>query len=141
LCGVIVILSFIEATWKMAQTCCPTGLTQRVQAMTELRVSGLMNNTKWDELRLAMSQLGSLHPMWRTRDVSGYVSPWDGEWFYHFRAGGYESIEWAEIRITTRKQDIAVFDALKQIHLPGERIEGGFRIYGYVPDGTPVRYI
>jgi len=33
-----------------------------------------MNETKWDELRLAMYALGNLHPRWRTKDVSGYAS-------------------------------------------------------------------
>lgn len=101
----------------------------------------LMNNTKWDELRLAMYGLEELRPRWRTKDVSGYVNPWDGEWWNHFRTGGYASIEWVEIQITTPEQHAAVLAALQKIHLPGERIEQGFRVYGYVPDGTPVGYI
>lgn len=101
----------------------------------------LMNNTKWDELRLAMYGLGEMSPQWRTRDISGYVSPWDAEWFYQFRAGGYASIEWVEIQITTTDQDAAVLNILRTIHLPGEQTEQGFRIYGHVPSGTPVSYI
>ena len=34
-----------------------------------------MNNTKWDELREAMYDLGELRPRWRTKGVSGYLSP------------------------------------------------------------------
>src|SRR4051812_11937967 len=100
-----------------------------------------MNDTKWDELRLAMYGLGVLHPSWRTKDVSGYVSPWDGEWFYHFRNGGFGSIEWVEIRVTTPEQDVAVQAALRQVHVPGHRVEQGFRVYGYTRDGAAVDYI
>jgi hypothetical protein len=100
-----------------------------------------MNNTKWNELRLAMYNLGDLRPLWRTLDVSGYVSSWDGEWFYHFREGGYSSIEWVEIQVESADQDAAVSELLKQIHVPGHRIEKGFRIYGYARDGHTVNYI
>ena len=54
----------------------------------------VMNDTKWEEIRWAM-----VHYLkcirWRTKDIeNGYICPWDGEWFYHFRLGGYECIEW-----------------------------------------------
>ena len=100
-----------------------------------------MNNTKWDELRLAMYNLGDLRPRWRTKDVSGYLSPWDGEWFYHFRDGGYVSIEWVEIQVISPEQDAAVLALLRKIHLPGHRIEQGFRIYGYGQDGVAIDYV
>lgn len=100
----------------------------------------LMNDTKWDELRLAMYDLGELSPRWRTRDVeSGDECPWDGEWFYHFRCGGYETIEWVEIRIDSPDQEQAVLSALKAIHVPGRRSEAGFKVYGYAPG--PMEYI
>jgi hypothetical protein len=94
-----------------------------------------MNDTKWDELRLAMYELGPLSPRWRTKDLSGYVSPWDGDWFYHFRDGGYSSIEWVEILVTTPEQDAAIESALRGVHVPGRRIENGFRVYGYQARG------
>lgn len=102
----------------------------------------LMNNTKWDELRLAMYGLDDLSPQWRTRDTdSGYVCRWDGEWFYHFREGGYEFIEWVEIKVTSPEQGAAVLAALKKIHLPGHRTDDGFRIYGYVSGDNVIDYI
>jgi hypothetical protein len=100
-----------------------------------------MNSTKWDELRLAMYNLGDSRPLWRTKDLSGYVSPWDGEWFYHFRQGGYESIEWVEIQVLSPDQDAAVLALLRQVRLPGHRIEQGFRIYGYARDAVAIDYI
>ncbi len=102
----------------------------------------VMNDTKWDELRLAMYSLGKLRPMWRTKDVeTGFIPNWDGEWLYHFRNGGYKSIEWVEIEITSQEQDAAVYDALKRIHLPGERTEKGYRVVGYATKGQQVNYI
>jgi hypothetical protein len=101
----------------------------------------LMNDTKWDELRLAMYELGDLYPRWRTKDLSGYVCPWDGEWFYHFREGGYNTIEWVEIQVTTPAQDAAVLGALRDIHVSGHRIEGGFRVYGHVKEGVAIDYV
>ena len=102
----------------------------------------VMNNTKWEELRLEMYSLGDLHPKWRTKDVeNGFISEWDGEWFYHFRNGGYKTIEWVEIRVTSAEQDYAVFGALKSLHLPCERTEFGYRVFGYVEAGRGVGYI
>lgn len=100
----------------------------------------LMNDTKWDELRLAMYNLGELSPRWRMRDVeSGYECPWDGECFYHFRCGGYKMIEWVEIRIDSPEQEQAVHSALKAVHVPARRSESGFKVYGYAQG--PMEYI
>ena len=101
----------------------------------------VMNNTKWDELREAMYDLGELRPRWRTKDVSGYLSPWDGEWLCHFRVGGYTSIEWVEIGVGSVMQEAAVLAALRAVHVPGERVGQGFRVYGYSTPGKPSSYL
>src|SRR5262245_57150643 len=102
----------------------------------------VMNNTKWEELRQAMIALGELAPAWRTRHVaSGHVTPWDREWFYHFREGGYGSIEWVELEFSSAEQAAAVLAALAPIHLPGDKTEKGVRIYGHVRVGQVVSYI
>jgi hypothetical protein len=106
----------------------------------------LMSNTKWDELRLAMYRLGQtqgkLAPRWRTLCVeSGYLSPWDREWFYHFRNGAYKSIQWVEIAADTDEQREEILAELIKIHVPGECTEFGFRIFGYVESNVAVSYI
>jgi hypothetical protein len=101
----------------------------------------VMNDTKWDELRRAMYGLGELSPAWRTQDVSGYLSPWDGEWYYHFREGGYASIEWVEIRVTSPAQHAAVLASLREVHVPGEVVDQVFRVYGYAAVGMAMNYI
>jgi hypothetical protein len=101
-----------------------------------------MNDTKWDELRFAMYGLGEGSPRWRTRTVgSGYVCPWDGEWFYHFRIGGYADTEWVEIEVTSAKQKSDVLAALRRIHVPGVETEHGFKVFGYLESGERLDYL
>jgi len=101
-----------------------------------------MNDTKWDELRLAMYGLDAFRPRWRTLDIeNGYLSQWDGEWFYHFRSGGYKSIQWVEIAVDTAEQRAAVLAELVRIHVPSERTESGYRVFGYAEAGAAVDYI
>jgi hypothetical protein len=104
-------------------------------------MKSVMNYTKWEELRQAMYELGDLRPRWRAKDLSGYVSPWDGEWFYHFRNGSYKTMEWVEIQVSSPEQDESVLASIKAIHLPGLRIDSGYRIYGYVDDGDAADYL
>jgi hypothetical protein len=102
----------------------------------------LMNDTKWDELRLAMYGLGPLSPKWRTLDVeNGHLSDWDGEWFYHFRNGGYKFIKWVEIAIDSPAQRQAVLTELAKVHVPGESTETGFRVLGFAELGVEVDYL
>ena len=102
----------------------------------------LLNDTKWDELRLAMYNLGHLSPRWRTLDIkNGYLSDWDREWYYHFREGGYKTIQWVDIETVGENQTEAVLRELVRFSLPGERIPDGFRVYGYVEPGSYVQYI
>jgi hypothetical protein len=69
------------------------------------------------------------------------VSPLDGDWFYHFRVGGYSSIEWVEIMVTAPEQEAAVESVLRRVHVPGQRFESGFRVYGYADDGQALEYV
>ncbi len=102
----------------------------------------VMNDTKWDELRLGMDGLETLSPLWRTKSAeNGYVSEWDGEWFYHFRIGGYATIEWVELATPDEAQRQAVRAVLNRIHVPGEEKEEGFRVFGYIESGQPVDWL
>lgn len=101
----------------------------------------VINDTKWKELRTAMCALPDA-PQWRNKIVgTGYESPWDGEWFYHFGEGGYADVEWVEIKVSSTTQQEAVLAALREIHLPGHRTDDGFRVYGYLKPGESVDYI
>lgn len=100
-----------------------------------------MNDTKWKEVQEAMYGLQE-SPQWRTRSVTnGYISSWDGDWFYHFSTGDFNNIEWVEIKAEDEKLSELVLSALKSIHVPGIKIENGFKVYGYVSEGQSVDYL
>jgi len=116
-------------------------LSSSVRRLWEVCVYPAMNNTKWEELRLAMLDLEE-PPRWRTRDLStGHESSWDREWHYHFQQGGYGSIEWVEIAAESSEQLLELQAALARVHVPGERTEAGFKVYGFVPSGRAVDYV
>jgi hypothetical protein len=103
---------------------------------------GVMNDTKWEELRLAMYGLGRLHPHFQIKDVdSDKPTLSDGEWFYHFRLRPYSTIEWCDLRVWSDEQRHSVLQCLRMIHLPGYETEEGFRILGWVRGGEPISYI
>lgn len=105
-----------------------------------INLISVMNNTKWDELRLAMYALDPA-PAWRTKCLENeYITPWSCEWYYHFREGGYEITEWVEIRTESNDQKIDVFTVLASVHVPVEKIPEGFRVYGYIRLGQPIEY-
>ncbi|WP_246206964.1 DUF6678 family protein [Methylocystis heyeri] len=99
-----------------------------------------MNNTKWDELRLAMYAI-TPPPSWSALSTNGYRSPPDREWFYHFREGGYESILYVDIRVDGPNQRELVRSALKKVHVPGEESPEGFRVFGYITDGQAAAFL
>ena len=103
----------------------------------------VMNNTKWHELGFAMFSLGDLRPKWRTKDVeSGFIGEWDGKWFDRFyMSQGYAYIEWLEIEVASTEQDAAVGNTLKALHVPGEKTEHGYRVFGYAEPGKLVNSI
>ena len=80
-----------------------------------------MNNTKWEELRLAMYRILPEPPQWRTKNIENdYVSDWDGEWYYHFQTGGYKTIKWVEIKVNSEEQRNKVLQSLKKSKCPSE---------------------
>lgn len=103
---------------------------------------GVMNNTKWEELRLAMYELGRLHPQFRIKDRDRDEPwAWDGDWCYHFRLRAYEAIEYVDLRVGSQEQRDAVGDRLRAIHLPGTETDEGFRICGWIKPGDFVEYL
>ncbi|WP_235782766.1 DUF6678 family protein [Bradyrhizobium murdochi] len=101
---------------------------------------GVMNNTKWEELRLAMYAIEPA-PRYRCMTIAGYYSDEDAEWFYHFRAGGYDDIRYVDIFVESQSHREQVRRALKKIHLPGEETVEAFRVYGYALPGQSLDYL
>jgi hypothetical protein len=101
---------------------------------------GVMKNTKWEELRLAMYGIEP-HPKYRCMTVTGYYSHADAEWFYHSRAGGYDDIQYVDIFAEGQSHRELIRSALAKIHLPGEETNDGFRVYGYALPGQTLDYL
>jgi hypothetical protein len=105
----------------------------------------VMNNTKWEEIRAAMLESPNTH-QWRTKDIeTGYICPWDGDWFYHFKFDGpmdsYKFIEWIEIKTETEKVRNDLLGILNSIHVPGEILGDVIRVYGYIEIGKHIDYL
>ena len=102
----------------------------------------VMNDTKWEELRLAMSELAEQHPQFRIQDLGRREPwPWDGEWCDHFRLRPYREIEWVDLRVRSETQRVLVRERLQQIHVPGIETETGFRVFGWIAPGVAVHFI
>lgn len=102
----------------------------------------VMNKTKWEEIAVGMQGLGALAPKFRVADLcTGYVSGWDGDWFYHFREGGYASIEWVELSATSAGQLSAVLGVLRKIHVPGVFTPQGVKVLGHAAEGVYLDYL
>ncbi len=101
------------------------------------------NDTKWRELRVAVLELApSEQPRFRCKSLeTGYLSEWDGEWYYHWTIGGWDWMEWAELSVETAAQREPVRAILKRIRFAGEETTEGFRIYGYVRNGETVDFV
>ncbi len=83
-----------------------------------------------------------LSPQWRTQCLTNrFISSWDSEWFYHFSEGGFEDIEWLEIKVENEEQSELVLSSLKSIHVPGVKTDNGYKVYGYIPEGESVDYL
>ena len=100
----------------------------------------VMNNTKWDELRLAMHSMESA-PRYRTLSDNGYLSPLDWEWFHHFLECGYNHIVYVDIHADDSSHRELIRTALQLVHLPGKEMDFGFRVFGHVEIGHEVCYL
>lgn len=103
-----------------------------------MTMTSAMNDTKWDELRLAMHSVGA---SWSTLATNGYKSQPDVDWYYHFRIGGYRSIVYVDIFAADAGHREAIRTVLQQVHVPGEETPEGFRVFGYLRAGQVAEYL
>ncbi len=102
--------------------------------MTRAGLTSTSNHTKWEELRLAMYGLAT-SPSFRCKNLSGYYSEPDSDWFYHFRADGYETMHFVDILVESPDQRQRVLSELRRVGLAGHATADGFRVYGYAEPG------
>ncbi|MCC2959723.1 hypothetical protein LK540_04670 [Massilia sp. IC2-278] len=103
------------------------------------------NNTRWDELINYFRKQTGWRPSYRSKSVTGYISGWDVEWFYHLPFP-FASVEWFDIalyesipaegrllkpRVIDHTKDIS--NAVQAIGFEFEVRGGVLRIWGYLP--------
>ena len=119
------------------------GETEKIRSLvTQQPLVGLANDTKWNELLLAMRRRTGWTPAFRFKRIdSGYVSRWDREWLHHVPMP-FISVLWFEIehsdfdhRLPRRRIDYTqeIATLLEDIGLDYEVRSEAIRIFGYAP--------
>jgi hypothetical protein len=65
-------------------------------AVSARNLARASNNTRWDELISYFRNHTGWRPSYRSKSVTGYISGWDVEWFYHLPFP-FASVEWFDI--------------------------------------------
>ena len=102
------------------------------------KLTGLANNTKWNELITAIRNWDNWRPSYRTKCINGFVSGWDAEWFYHLPFP-FKYTLWFDIgchqadsgKIIDRSE--AITKLVSSIGFDHELREDVLRIFGYAP--------
>ena len=114
-------------------------------AVAARNLASASNNTKWDELINHFRELQGWRPSYRSKCVTGYVSEWDVEWFYHLPFP-LLSIEWLDVdflqktrehrlppRVTVIDHSEWIAPLLQRIGLDFRQGATMIRIFGYYP--------
>lgn len=72
---------------------------------------------------------------------TGYNYGSDRKWSYHFREGGYDDMLYVDIQVETLSQRERVRSTLRKVHVPGEGMPEGFRVFAYLQGGLSADHI
>lgn len=110
----------------------------------ESNLTGLANNTKWNELINYIRKKDGWRPAWRSKSINGYISEWDVEWEYHlpfpfklvlwFDIGCYEEEYKPKLldkEITDHSNEL--INVIESIGFEYEKNNDIIRIFGYGP--------
>lgn len=114
-------------------------------AVAARNLASASNNTKWNELINHFRQRQGWRPSYRSKSVTGNISGWDVEWFYHLPFP-FESVEWFDIGLlelapangrllaqTTIDHADEISDVVAQIGFEFEVRADVLRVWGYLP--------
>ncbi len=103
------------------------------------------NNTKWNELITHFRLCSDWRPSYRSKSITGHISEWDVEWFYHLPFP-FAYVEWFDIGLWEVAPAVGALLPRTYIDHTGEiskvvaRIgfefevkEDVLRIWGYLP--------
>lgn len=113
--------------------------------VTARNLARASNNTRWDELINHFRHLKGWRPSYRFKSVTGRISGWDVEWFYHLPFP-FASVEWFDIGLgeevsakerllapTTIDHTAEISKVVEEIGFEFEVQGDVLRIWGYVP--------
>lgn len=117
-----------------------------IQAIVTTRNLGsASNNTKWNELITHFRELQRWQPSYRSKSITGHISGWDVEWFYHLPFP-FAYVEWLDIGLweeapragallpqTFIDHTEEISQIVKQIGFEFEVRADVLRIWGYLP--------
>ena len=114
-------------------------------AVSTTNLARASNNTRWDELISHFRHQTGWRPSYRSKLVTGYISEWDVEWFYH-QPFPFSSVEWFDIglyegvpaegrllkpRVIDHTEEIS--NVVQSIGFEFEVRNDVLRIWGYLP--------
>ncbi len=114
---------------------------EKIVSLARRKFAGaLANDTKWNELITFVRGLNGWRPSYRSRSVSGHVTGWDVEWFYHLPFP-FVGVEWLDIGLheqaSPRHQvvdhSVLLLGKLAEIGFEFEARGDVARIWGYAP--------
>lgn len=107
-------------------------------------LSGLANDTKWDEFISAIRAREDWRPSYRYKCIDGLPSGWDVEWFYHLPFP-LMSVEWLDVSFEQSKKigmlvpplvtdhSNWIEELLNRVGLEYQKSTAMIRIFGYSP--------
>ena len=119
---------------------------EKLQRLVAQRgLSGLANDTKWDEFITAIRVRADWRPSYRCKCIDGLPSDWDVEWFYHLPFP-LVSVEWMDVahlqkvcehrlppRVTVIDHSEWLVPLLRQVGLDYCVGATMIRVFGYSP--------
>jgi hypothetical protein len=114
-------------------------------AVSSRNLARASNNTRWDELISYFRNQTGWRPSYRSKSVTGYLSGWDVEWFYHLPFP-FASVEWFDIglyeglpaeerllkpRVIDHTEEIS--NVVQTIGFEFDVRDDVLRIWGYLP--------
>jgi hypothetical protein len=100
-----------------------------------------MNIPKWEELRLAMLSF-ERQPPWRTRDAEkGMNHPGTPNGSITSASAAFTPQSGLRLPHRVPSTFRKLKEALARLHVPGERTEDGFKVYGFIPIGKALDYV
>lgn len=114
-------------------------------AVSARNLASVSNNTRWNELISYFRGLEGWRPSYRSKSVTGLVSEWDVEWFYHLPFP-FAYVEWFDIGVfeegpfegmllprTPIDHSSEILAVLEKIGFDFEQRGDVVRIWGYLP--------